>query len=128
DTITPLLDHLRKEKTTPDTATLRSNSLAPGQLLRDRETDNYSYQHRPCFGSSTTSKLIRQVIEKHPIKARSTRNGMLVRLAGECFHKFGWQLSERVIREHFERNKENTTTPLGEHMREFSAAWQSFRE
>jgi hypothetical protein len=45
---------------------------------------------------------------------------------GELIHKFGRQLSERIVRQHYKLYEENVTTPLVEHMREFAAAWDFF--
>jgi hypothetical protein len=125
ETIRALVDHLEKRSPKSHSVHTKTLSLVNCTEIKKQITSFYTVGG---FLTPSTGKLIEGVILKHPINARSTRNGVLVRLAGECFHKFGWQLSERVIREHFERNKGNTTTPLGEHMREFSAAWQSFRE
>jgi hypothetical protein len=50
----------------------------------------------------------------------------MVKLAGELFHKFGRELSEKIIRQHYELNDKNVATPLKEHLREFTAAWDLF--
>jgi DNA-binding MarR family transcriptional regulator len=51
---------------------------------------------------------------------------VLVKLAGELFHKFGRRLSERVVRQHYDLYQKNVNTGIKEHMREFAAAWKSF--
>jgi hypothetical protein len=124
DTIRPLVDHLSAKEKDPKAATLRTKPNFPHELLRDREADNYS-NGRDGFLSASTGKLIDQVVNKHPIQAKSTRNGILMKLTGELFHKFGRQLSERVVRQHYDVYESNVTTPLKEHMHEFAEAWQS---
>jgi hypothetical protein len=47
---------------------------------------------------------------------------------GELVHKFGRQLSQRIVQWHYVRYQENVTTPLKAHMREFNGAWQRLRE
>jgi TOTE conflict system, Archaeo-Eukaryotic Primase domain len=51
DSIRPLLDHLERQKAAQNAATLRSYSLGPKRLLREKEANNYSYQHRGGFAS-----------------------------------------------------------------------------
>ena len=125
DTIRPLLEHLasRKKRSKPLLCAVKSFHLRNCTEIEKQITPLTGLN---AFTSASTGKLIEEIILKHPIEAKSTRNGVLLRLAGECFYKFGRQLSERIIREHFDRNKKNVTTPLKDHMREFSVAWQSF--
>ncbi len=47
-------------------------------------------------------------------------------LIGELFHKFGRQLSERIIREHYDLYQKNVNTAIKEHMRQFKEAWDDF--
>jgi TOTE conflict system, Archaeo-Eukaryotic Primase domain len=122
DTIHPLIDRL----TAQNTATLRSNSLGSRQLLRDKETESYSYTQR-CFFASSTQRLIDEVLAKHPITRRGVRNGVLLKLTGELFHKFGFKLSERVAAQHYELYQGSVTTSSVDHMREFRDAWRSIR-
>ena len=49
-----------------------------------------------------------------------------MKLVGELFHKFGRELSEQIIRQHYELNEKKVSTPLKEHLREFAGAWDSF--
>ena len=72
--------------------------------------------------------MIQDTLTKHPIKAKSTRNGVLLELIGELPHKFGRQLSQQIVRQHYNLYKENVTTPLKEHMDEFTAAWENVLE
>ena len=70
--------------------------------------------------------MIDQIIIKYPIEVKSTRHGILMKLVGELFHKFGRELSEQIIRQHYELNEKKVSTPLKEHLREFAGAWDSF--
>ena len=128
DTIRPLLDHLERQERALKSATLTSNSLGPRELVRDKEVNNYSYQHRGGFASASTQRLIDEVLAKYPITKKGTRHGVLVKLIGELSHKFGLQLSERIVEKHYELYRDNVTTGLDDHMREFRNAWKSFRK
>jgi hypothetical protein len=125
DTIRPLLDYLASQPKPQKTPLLKVNSFYLGNLSENREADNSSYSI-DGFCSASTERLIEQTIAKYPIEAKSIRNGILVKLAGELFHKFGRQLSERIVRQHYDLHRENVRTPLKEHMREFTDAWDSF--
>ncbi len=126
DTIRPLIDSLARQEASRNGATLTRNSLAPKQLVRDKETESYSYTQRRFFASST-HRLIDEILAKHPITRKGTRTGVLLKLAGELFHKFGFQLAERIIAQHYELYQDNVTTPRREHIRQFHDAWRSFR-
>jgi hypothetical protein len=128
DTIRPLLDHLERQAKTQTSATLTSNSLAPRQLVRDKEVNNYSYQHKGGFASLSTQRLIDEVLAKYPITKKGTRNGILVKLIGDLSHKFGLRLSEQIVSQHYEMYRDNVTTGRDDHMREFRKAWKSFRK
>jgi hypothetical protein len=104
---------------------LKAKSFYLRNLSEIREADNSSYSS-DGFYSPSTKKLIDQIIVKYPIKAKSTRNGVLLKLAGELFHKFGRQLSEQIVRQHYDTYRQNVTTTLKEHVREFAAVWDSF--
>src|SRR5207245_1609952 len=93
-------------------------------LTETREANNSS-SCTTLFSSASTGNLIEKILAKHPIKAKSTRHGILMALIGELCHKFGRQLSERIVRQHYELNKENVTTLLKKHMGEFAGAWES---
>lgn len=148
DSIDPLLDSLTAEPPKPPLLSLTSNSVSPKQLVRDKEVNNSSdeqgtskrekRQGKPlkrerklestkirAFLSPTTDGLINDTIEKFPITAKGTRHGILLKLAGNLFHKFGWQLAELIVREHYHRNRNNVTTPLSEHLRKFGEIWES---
>jgi hypothetical protein len=128
DTIRPLLDQLERQEKAQTSATLTSNSLAPRQLVRDKEVNNYYYQHKGGFASLSTQRLIDEVLTKYPITKKGTRHGVLVKLIGELSHKFGLQLSDRIVEKHYELYRDNVTTGRDDHMREFRNAWKSFHK
>src|SRR5439155_11636226 len=125
DTIRALLDHLASREKPSKLPLLKAKSFYLRNLSENREADNSSY----CingFSSASTERLIERIIVKYPIKTKSTRNGVLLKLTGELFHKFGRQLSWRIVRQHYDTYQQNVTTTLKEHLREFAAAWDSF--
>jgi hypothetical protein len=125
DTIRPLLDHLASKEKPLKPPLLKVKPFYRRNLSENREADNSSYSTNG-FYSPSTKRLIDQIVAKYPIKTKSTRNGVLLKLAGELFHKFGRQLSEHIVRQHYNTYQQNVTTTLKEHMREFAAAWNSF--
>jgi len=126
DTIRPLIDLLARQEEGRNGTTLTRSSLDPKYLVRDKKTKSYSYTQRRFFAPST-QRLIDEVLAKYPITRKGTRTGVLLKLAGELFHKFGLRLAERVIAHHYELYQDNVTTARKEHMRQFHDAWQSFR-
>jgi hypothetical protein len=150
ETIGPLLDHIECS----NSATLTSNSNPPSVLVRDRETDSSSYSisfpssegktyvldplkevdqnstkiasktQATGFISTSTDRLIGQILEKYPVTQKGTRHGALIKMAGELFHKFGWELSKYVAREHYRRYRENISSTEDVHLREFAKMWE----
>jgi hypothetical protein len=125
DTIRPLLDHLALAKKSSKTSLLKVRPISLPNLSENREADNSSCSSNG-FCSSSTNRLIDRIIIKYRIEAKSTRNGVMVKLVGELLHKFGRELSERIIQQHYEINEKRVATPLKEHLREFAGAWDSF--
>ena len=125
DTIRPLLDHLASAKKSSKTPLLKVRRIYMPNLSENIEADNFSCSTNG-FSSPSTKRLIDQIIIKYPIEAKSTRHGILMKLVGELFHKFGRELSEQIIRQHYELNEKKVSTPLKEHLREFAGAWDSF--
>jgi hypothetical protein len=125
DTIRPLLDHLVRAKTSSKVSLLKVTRSYLGNLSENREADNSSYS-TTGFRSHSTPRLMNEIILKYPIESKSTRSGILVKMVGELFHKFGRELSGQIIRQHYEINHKNVSTALKEHLREFATAWDSF--
>jgi hypothetical protein len=125
DTIRPLLDHLASKEKPSKPPLLKVRTYHLRNLSENREADNFSYSI-DGFSSLSTQRLIQRIIVKYSINTKSTRHGVLLKLAGELFHKFGRRLSEQIVRQHYDLYEKNLTTPLKEHMREFGTAWDSF--
>jgi hypothetical protein len=128
DTIRPLLDHLAVQEKTQRNAIRESNSLGRGELSLVKEANSYSYKQGQGFFAGSTQKLIENVLAKHPISRQGTRNGILAKLVGELFRKFGYALAEQIVAQHYHANGGNVRTELAEHLREFRQAWKSFRK
>jgi hypothetical protein len=126
-TIRPLIDQLSAQsvKNNPNPPLYQLKPFHLRNLTEIREAD-YSSSYTKPFFSVSTGKVIQDILAKHPIKAKSTRNGVLMTVIGGLFHKFGRQLSERIVREHYDAYKNNVTTPLKEHMGQFRDAWYDF--
>ena len=125
DTIRPLLDHLPSAKKSSKAPPLKVRRIYLPNLSENREAHNFSCSTNG-FSSPSTKRMIDQIIIKYPIEVKSTRHGILMKLVGELFHKFGRELSEQIIRQHYELNEKKVSTPLKEHLREFAGAWDSF--
>jgi hypothetical protein len=128
DTIQPLLGRLAAEQTRQSNATRERQSLRRGRLSLVKEANSYSYNERQSFFAGSTQRVIEEVMLKYPINRKGTRNGILARLVGELFRRFGFVLSEKIVRQHYRVNEANLTTSLPEHLREFQSAWKSFRK
>ena len=128
DTIQPLLERLARQETSQNNATRERSLLARGKLSLVKEANSYSYKETQGFFAGSTQKLIEGVIVKYPITEKGTRNGILAKLVGELFRKFGYTLSEQIVRQHYRDNEANVSTSLAEHLREFRQAWKSFRK
>jgi hypothetical protein len=129
DTIKPLVEQLIEAQKGQKSSSLTSETNLPRVLVRDREAVSSSYtQEHGCFASAATKEMIEKTLAKFEIKTKSTRSKTLIKMTGELLHKFGHQLSQQIVRWHYERYQENVTTPLKAHMREFNGAWQRFRE
>jgi TOTE conflict system, Archaeo-Eukaryotic Primase domain len=131
DTIQPLLDHLARQETAQNNATRERHLLRRGKLSLVKEANSYfreQEQGRARFFSASTHRLIDQVLAKYPITQKGTRNGILTKLVGELFCKFGFALSGQIVEEHYYSNSGNVRTGLAEHLREFRQAWESFRK
>src|SRR5262245_31212961 len=129
DTIKPLIDQLIEAPKGQKPPSLISETDLPKQLIRDRETVSFSYnQEHGCFASGTTKELIEKILTKFEIKTKSIRSKTLARMTGELLHKFGRQLSERIVRWHYQLYQEHFAASVKAHMREFNAAWDRFRK
>jgi hypothetical protein len=131
DTIQPLLEGLARRETEQNNSTRERHSLTAGKLSLVKEANSYFRKQangQGCFFSASTERLIANVKAKYPITQKGTRNGILAKLVGELFRKFGYSLSEQIVRQHYCAHDGNVRTELAEHLREFRQAWKSFRK
>jgi DNA-binding MarR family transcriptional regulator len=129
DTINPLVEQLIEAQKGQKPRSLTSETNLPRVLVGDRETVSSSYtQEHGCFASGTTKELIEKTLAKFEIKAKSVRSKTLARMTGELLHKFGRQLSEKIVRWHYHLYQEYFAASLKAHMREFNDAWDRFRK
>jgi hypothetical protein len=131
ETIRPLLDRLAAREAEINNATRARRTLGREKLSLVKEANSYfrkQAQGQPCFLSASTERLIEQVLAKYPIAKKGTRNGILVKLVGELFRKFGYALAERIVTQHYHCYGGNVRTGLAEHLCEFKQAWESFRK
>jgi hypothetical protein len=127
-TIQPLLERLAKEEAARHNATRERTWLGPGKLSLVKEANSYSYKQGHGFFAGSTQRLIEEVLAKYPMVKKGTRNGILAKLVGELFRKFGFVLSERIVRQHYRVYDGNMRTKLADHLCEFRQAWKSFRK
>jgi hypothetical protein len=128
DTIQPLLERLVRQETVQNNTTRERSSLRREKLSLVKEANSYSYKKGQGFFASSTRMLIEKVLGKYPIRRKGTRNGILARLVGELFRKFGYALSEQIVRQHYCAHNGNVRTGLAQHLREFGQAWKSSRK
>jgi hypothetical protein len=131
ETIQPLIDRLAEQEMALKNANRERRASIRGKLSLVKEANSYftaKGQGRNGFFAGSTEKLIAEVLAKYPVRTKGTRNGMLTKLAGELFRKFGLALAEQIVRQHYQINADNVTTGLAEHLREFREAWKSFRK
>jgi hypothetical protein len=128
DTIQPLLERLVKQETVENNATRERHLLRRGKLSLVKEANSYSYRPGQGYFAGSTQRLIEQVLAKYSITQKGTRNGILTKLVGELFRKFGYALSEQLVGQHYCAHDGNVRTGLAEHLREFKQAWELFRK
>jgi hypothetical protein len=114
ETIRPLLETL---------PTSWKNGVGKVICVSPRNNTALSLHKSTNYYSLSTEPLIETVLRRHPIERIATRNGVLLQLVGELFHKFGRNVSEGIVREHYCRYRDHVRTSLDEHMREFGVAW-----
>lgn len=117
ETLRPLLDSLPRSWK-PRVGKVNCYSPRKDALL--------SLHKRTKYYSSSTAGLIEQEMAKFPIERVGTRNGVLTRLVGNLFFKFGREVSQKIIEEHYNRYRANLRTDIEDHLREFGIAWSGF--
>ena len=120
ETVTPLLEELPRTWSLgvgKVTCTLTRNNTA---LSLQRSTNTYFL----TTWSVSTKPTVEALLARYPIERIGTRNSILMRLVGELIHKFGREVAERIVEEHYQRNRENIGSSIDEHKREFATAWE----
>jgi hypothetical protein len=77
--------------------------------------------------SGSTEPIVEELLACYPVKQKGTRNSVLMQLIGNLAHKFGREAAERIVKEHYKRNRENIRSALDDHLREFATAWDGLR-
>ena len=65
---------------------------------------------------------------RYRIARKGTRHDVLVQLVGHLINKFGRETAQRIVEEHFCRNRENIGSTLDEHLFEFAVALDGMHE
>lgn len=123
-TVGPLLETLPR---TWSLAVGKANRALPRnntEVSLYKRTDNYSFTQ----WSPWTKQQVDKILARYPIAQTGTRHNVLVQLVGHLTNKFGREVAQRIVEEHYWLNQENIRSPLDEHLREFAVAWDGMRE
>jgi hypothetical protein len=125
ETVTPLLETLPRSSSffcvgKLRTALPRNNS----EVSLHKRTDNYFLTQ----WTLSTKPEVEKILARYPIAQKGTRHSVLVQLVGHLSNKFGREAAQRIIEEHYRRNRENIGSTLDEHLREFTAACGGMRK
>lgn len=124
ETIKPLLETLPRTWSLgvgKVTCALPRNNTA---LSLQKSTNNYFL----TTYSITTKPIIEAFLARYPIERKGTRNNVLMKLTGELIYKFGREAAERIVEEHYRRNRQNIGSSLDEHRRDFAVGWDGMRK
>jgi hypothetical protein len=114
ETLGPLLDSLPRTWADGIGKVKRRCPRNDHELSLQKSTYNYSLSTEP---------LVEDVIRKHPILRKGTRNGVLMNLIGDLEHKFGLQKAREIVERRHRTYQDNIGTPLDQHIKEFESAW-----
>ena len=125
ETVTPLLETLPRSSSffcvgKLRTALPRNNA----EVSLQKRTDNYFLTQ----WALSTKPEVEKILARYPITQKGTRHNVLVQLVGHLINKFGREAGQRIVEEHFCRNRENIRSTLDEHLFEFAAAWEGMRK
>lgn len=120
ETVKPLLETLPRTWST-DVGKVTHALLGNGSALSLQKSTNYYFL---TTYSITTRPIVEAILARYPIERKGARNNVLMQLIGDVVHKFGGEAAELIAREHFARYQKNIGTPLEEHMRAFTKAWE----
>jgi hypothetical protein len=119
ETVGPLLEMLPRTWSSGVGKVTNAVPRNSSALSLHESTGNYSFTQ----WSMSTKPLVHKILARYPIARQGTRHGVLVQLVGHLSKKFGRHATQRIVEEHFRRNQQNIRSTLGEHLRDFSAAW-----
>ena len=124
ETVRPLLDTLPRSWTT----------LGVGKVKRILPRENTALSLHKSTNtyflttySASTTPIVEGILARYPINQTGMRNSVLMRLIGNVAQKFGREAAERIVEEHYRRNKQNVRSSLEEHKREFAKGWDGMR-
>jgi len=123
ETIKPLLETLPR---TWSNGVGKVTCASPGNfntLSLQRSTNNYFL----TTYSVTTKPIVENILARYPINRKGSRNNVLMQLIGDLIYKFGYEATERIVREHYARYQKNIGTLLDEHIRGFAKGWELMR-
>jgi hypothetical protein len=123
ETVGPLLETLSRTWSLGVGKVTHAPPRSNGALSLHRSTDNYFL----TYWTLSTKREVENILARYPIAQKGTRHSVLVQLVGHLTNKFGREIAQRIVEEHFRRNQENIRSTLEEHLREFAAAWDGMR-
>jgi hypothetical protein len=113
----------------------RTWSLGVGKVSRMPPRENTSLSLHKSINTyfltahtGSTEPIVEAILARYPITETGTRNRVLMQLVGDLVHKFGREVAERIVEEHYRRNTHNVRSSLDEHKAEFSAAWDGMHK
>jgi hypothetical protein len=124
ETVTPLLDTLPRTWSSGVGKVTRALPRNSTPLSLHKSTNTYFL----TIHSGSTEPIVEALLARYPVKQKGTRNGVLMRLIGDLIHMFGREAAERIVEEHYRRNRQNIRSSLGDHLREFATAWDGMRK
>jgi hypothetical protein len=124
ETVTPLLETLSRTWSLGVGKVTKALPRNNGVLSLHKSTDNYFLTQ----WTPSTKPEVENILARYPIAQKGTRHSVLVQLVGHLTNKFGREIAQRIVEEHFRRNQENIRSTLEEHLREFAAAWDGMRK
>ena len=124
ETVKPLLETLARTWSSGVGKLPRALPRNNTEVSLHKRTDNYFLTQ----WSLSTKPEVEKILARYPIAQKGTRHSVLVQLVGHLSNKFGRETAQRIIEEHYGRNRKNIGSTPDEHLREFGAAWDGMRE
>jgi len=124
ETVKPLLELLPRGWSSGVGKLNRALPRNNAEVSLHKSTDNYFLTQ----WALSTKPEVEKILARYPITQKGTRHNVLVQLVGHLINKFGRETAQRIVEEHFCRNRENIGSTLDEHLFEFAAAWDGMHE